>query len=562
MKTWQEVLKSIGYPATVLVIDFESYFDSKYSLTNMSGLEYINDDRFSFTGVGIGICDGTEPLDTDFVNAPIVDDRIRNLFTYKFGKNYERATVVMQNAQFDATILRDVFGIQCPYLIDTKDLARHLEPRASARLEDMAERYGLSAKGDTMQFKGLHYSDMTLEQIVALREYTCQDVNLEFELFTIMLPLINNPAIEIQLMHNTLNLYLKSPIKFNFKLAGELVHDMGQLLQGKIDLTGHTLKELTGNLSFVEILQDALPSGENVPVKVAKRPGKNMTKLLGRAGVGPALAKDDEGCKSLLVHRDESVRNLIDARLGAKSWPSHIKRVQRMSNMARANNGILPVPSAYYGCHTGRWAGTGGINLLNLGSKSHILINKVRNLLTAPPGYTFVIQDWSQIEARFLAWMAGQDDLVQDFADGKDIYSIFASDLFKTRVRKAREDDPEAIKAFLTPKRNMGKDTILGGGYGMAWAKFFTRMQANDSLREMIIAGVYTKATAKKAIDGYRKKYNKIPKFWAELERGFKWVIRCPRDATRDLPKGFSFSSIGRTVTLNFPTGSKMIYHE
>ena len=59
------------------------------------------------------------------------------------------------------------------------------------------------------------------------------------------------------------------------------------------------------------------------------------------------------------------------------------------------------------------------------------------------------IIDLAQIEARILAWIAGQDDLLKGFADGDDIYSEFATTLFGVPVHKARKTDPEEIRKVL-----------------------------------------------------------------------------------------------------------------
>ena len=74
----------------------------------------------------------------------------------------------------------------------------------------------------------------------------------------------------------------------------------------------------------------------------------------------------------------------------------------------------------------------------------------------------FIIADSAQIEARVLAWLSGQDDLLQGFADGEDVYSQFASRLFKCTVRKPDEGDPEPVQKYLTIKRGFGKDAVLG----------------------------------------------------------------------------------------------------
>jgi DNA polymerase len=75
------------------------------------------------------------------------------------------------------------------------------------------------------------------------------------------------------------------------------------------------------------------------------------------------------------------------------------------------------------------------------------------------------VRDLSQIEARVLAYWAGQEDMVEVFAGGGDPYNHMASQLYGRPVdRKNNPDDK--------PAGMVGKATVLGCGYGMGWAKF------------------------------------------------------------------------------------------
>ena len=227
--------------------------------------------------------------------------------------------------------------------------------------------------------------------------------------------------------------------------------------------TGYKNKDLSGSLSFVQLLKDALPEGEKIPVKAGK-PGANMTKLLGKPGVIPAFAKDDLGFQELLAHRDPIVHDLCLARQSVKSWPLHIGRVGNLINQAKASDGLLRVPLHYYGCHTGRWSGGEKINLQNLGGRgrggqgTHPLISGMRGLLGCPDGYILGIADSAQIEARILAWFADQEDLVRGFANGEDVYSVFATQLFNSAVYKPKEDEFAPVKKLLKIRRGFGKD--------------------------------------------------------------------------------------------------------
>ena len=466
---YQQILRQINYPTDILVLDFECYFDSEFSLKKMSTVEYVCDERFEFTGVGaywetrtnpvfysnsklkLGFWSG-EALSKDGITSPSIIEH----FQLCFGKNFEKVTVVMQNAKFDALILKEKFNINPPYIIDTIDLARHYDSRMKHGLSSLAELFGLKVKGDTQQFKGLHYEDMDEIQKFNLAEYCKRDVEIETELFKILLPLISNPEIEIPLAKHTLDLYLNAKVQLDTDGAKLLQEKMEKEANSVIEKTGYSKREISGNISFVKILGDALPSHDAVPMKQ----GKN--KMI------PALAKDDEGMANLLIHPDQKVRELCKARLSIRSWPLHIKRVQNLINQANCKDGYLGMPLHYYGGHTGRWSGGEKINVQNFGGKgrkgsgTHPLISEVKGLLHAPDGYTFIISDYSQIEARVLAWIAGQTDLVKTFAAGGDVYSEFATTLFKSKVYKPDEGDPECVKKLLGMRRGFGKDAILG----------------------------------------------------------------------------------------------------
>ncbi len=179
MTPYRETLKSISWPTDVLVLDFECFYDQDYSLTKMSTIEYITDDRFDFTGLGTEVItnEGSCPV---FVGKPELSDHM-NAIRKIFGKQLQNVTVVVQNAKFDITVLQQKFEFAPPFVIDIVDLARHYDARMSHRLEDLAKLFGLPDKGDTLQFKGLHWEDMAEFQKLNLEMYADHDIWLEAE---------------------------------------------------------------------------------------------------------------------------------------------------------------------------------------------------------------------------------------------------------------------------------------------------------------------------------------------------------------------------------------------
>ncbi|KKL45999.1 hypothetical protein LCGC14_2349990, partial [marine sediment metagenome] len=150
---WIDVLKAAGYPIDVVVLDWETFFSKDYSLKKISTIEYIEDDRFEELGVAVLL--GNQPSYCTFW--PDVAGELMWLQS-QYGKNLERCTVSWHNGRFDGTILASKWGIVPPYSIDTLDLASHINCRVKNSLAALCERYGLPAKGDTMQFSGLHWA--------------------------------------------------------------------------------------------------------------------------------------------------------------------------------------------------------------------------------------------------------------------------------------------------------------------------------------------------------------------------------------------------------------------
>src|SRR5574340_1831001 len=106
------------------------------------------------------------------------------------------------------------------------------------------------------------------------------------------------------------------------------------------------------------------------------------------------------------------------------------------------------------------------------------------------------------IEARVLAWLAGEQWLLDAFAKGKDAYRLMAADIYRK---------PADMIGKPSSERDMGKRVILGCGFGMGWKKFILTCAKDDVVIE--------DADAQRIIDTYRDKNARIKAFWYELER-------------------------------------------
>jgi DNA polymerase len=178
----------------------------------------------------------------------------------------------------------------------------------------------------------------------------------------------------------------------------------------------------------------------------------------------------------------------------------------------------LPILENYYGAHTGRPTGGEGLNLTNLPSRDPKKMT-LRKSLRAPDGYVFVAADSSQIEARVVAYLAGQKDLVEAFRNGADIYSDFASDLYGYPVNRKLEEVREDGTTFKPFKKegDVGKQAILGLGFGMGEDKFGTTVKVET--------GIILGDKAGEAVQLYRAKYLAIKELWGECEQGLHALV-------------------------------------
>jgi DNA polymerase len=190
----------------------------------------------------------------------------------------------------------------------------------------------------------------------------------------------------------------------------------------------------------------------------------------------------------------------------------------------------------YYGAHTGRASGGDKMNLQNL-PRGGVL----RHAMKAPAGHSMVACDSAQIEARVVAWLAGEDGLVSDFTNGVDIYSKFASNVYGVEVTKATH-----------PKeRFVGKTATLGLGFGMGKDKFKASLRTSSESVDMSID------EAERVVHVYRSTYPKIAGLWKQADQALKAMAS---GNTFHLGTGILLTCDSEGIHL--PNGMKLKYHQ
>jgi DNA polymerase len=362
-------------------------------------------------------------------------------------------------------------------------------------LASLVERYKLGEKGkEVIEAKGKQITGFTSLELERYGEYCKNDVELTFKLFQVLSSAF--PKEELKLIDLTLRMFIHPVLEVDDAL---LVQRLDELKHEKLQLLG-TLKEkleceneeavrkkLASNKQFAELLQTFnVPA----PMKESKTTGKNTY----------ALAKNDEGFIALTEHEDPFIQQLCAVRLGTKSTIEE-SRIERFIDVGSRNKGRLPIPLKYYGAHTGRWAGSDKVNFQNLPSRD-VKKKTLKNAVVAPEDYVVINCDSSQIEARVLAWLAGQDDVVEQFAKGEDVYSIFATSVYERPISKK---DP--IERFV------GKTCILGLGYGTGALKL------QHTLKTTPPGVVIDETESKRIVDLYREKNAKIISLWRKADK-------------------------------------------
>ena len=456
----------------ILTIDFETYYDKEFSLSKVTTEEYVRDARFQVIGVGV------KQNDEEAVWFSGTHDEIKG-----FLKQYDWAdsVAVAHNAMFDAAILSWTFGIFPKMWADTLSLARALDGlEVSGSLKAACERHGLGVKGtEVVNALALRRQDFDAEQLARYGEYCRNDCDLTWALLNVYVDKVS--ALELQVISLTIKMFSEPLLELDLPLLEQHLMDVKHRKEMLLQACESEPEILQSNPKFAEVL---ISLGVAPPLKTSLTTGKETF----------AFAKSDEGLKALLEHDDERVQALVAARLGTKSTLEET-RTERFIGIAK--RGSLPVPLKYYAAHTGRWGGTDKLNLQNLPSREQ---NTLKNAILPPPGHVIIDCDSSQIEARVLAWLAGQDDLVQAFANKEDVYKIMASKIYNKPVTEISKDE-----------RFMGKTVVLGCGYGLGAAKFQSSLKtAKVDLPLEECQGI---------INTYRETYYAIPALWKQAQR-------------------------------------------
>ncbi len=471
--------------------DYESYYDREYSLRKMSPVEYVLDPRWETLACAVAIDH----------EAPMLlpqDDVARFLTDIK-----QPYALISHNMLFDGVVTAYRYGIHPPALMCTLSLARatiyHQIPNGRLSLKNVLKHLGLGVKGDFInQMVGKHWSDLVADPglMMLFSAYAINDVEGCREIFFRLRPYF--PNMEAIVMDRVIRMATQPILQIDplgLGIYRETVRQKKQVLLSKITLTDPSA--LMSNIKLAALLEDL---GVDPPMKISPSDPeqKKMTY---------AFAKSDQKFTDLLEHDDPMVQALVAARLGVKSTIEETRSTRFIaiaeSSQAHLGAPYMPVPLKYSGAHTHRYSGDWLLNMQNLSARKS---KEIRRCLYAPEGYTIVAVDAAQIEARLVAWLANQIDLLQMYYDGEDTYKAFAADIFGLPLYSVSK-----IHRFV------GKTCILGLGFGMSARKLLFSIRTLSREQGIDLGFELTLEMCENWVGTYRRKFYWIQKLWNDL---------------------------------------------
>ena len=267
--------------------------------------------------------------------------------------------------------------------------------------------------------------------------------------------------------------------------------------------------------------------------------------------------------QELIKTTKEPVKSVLQMRLQLSK--SSVKKYTAMKNTACSDNRARGMFSFYGASRTGRWAGrnvqlqnlpqnhlpdlTEARELVKYGSFEDIqmlyddvpdiLSQLIRTAFIPRQGMKFIVADFSAIEARVIAWLAGEEWRMKAFANGEDIYCASASKMFGVPVVKHGENGH---------LRQKGKISELACGFGGSVGAM--KAMGADSLG-------LSDTELKQIVTDWREASPHITEFWWAVDRAVKKAVK---EKTATKTHGLLFSYEAGFLFIRLPSGRRLAY--
>lgn len=490
-----------------LFLDFESYYSDEYALSKMSMFEYVRDERFKAFGLSYAIDDGK----VEWVTAADIPDFLATI-------PWDKTSLWAHNSKFDGFILAEKWGIG-PYQYGcTKALSKAINGKLvrNHRLETLALHYGLVPKGK-MNTKGL--SELTPAQEAELAEYGKHDTELCRDIYKRMIG--SFPANQLPAMDWTIRIFCWPRYELNVPLLEQTA--IKERTEKEAQFAALNIPETVfrSQVKFADLLTQR---GYKVPTKTSAKTGKQI----------PAFALGDLEFQEMLLHGNEELQLLCQARRKAKSNIIET-RSAKYALVGRMGNWAFDVE--FSGAdQTHRFSGGDGAGGNPQNPTKGSVLRYAVGVLN--DGYRLVLGDTSQIEARFIAYLAEDPVMIDVIETQPDLYCHYGSKRFGRQITKADKDE-----------RAFSKEAVLGLGYSMGHIKFKDRIKLKLG-RDLSID------EAKSSVRTYREAYAEIPKLWKRLDT---WISHLADGSSGNAFANISCLKWGKNY-IELPSGLRMKY--
>lgn len=423
----------------------------------------------------------------------------------------EETVCCSHNALFDMAILAWRYGWVAGRMQDTLGMVRALRNYKRNSLGEVIKQlFSRDTKGDTLhKVIGLDAAGIKRMGLwPSYCEYAMNDVRECANIYLKLAP--EFPQEERRVMDLVLRAAVCPTLHADVPLLNNHLEALRKRKAALLRDCGYDKAALMSTLQFQAVLSDL---GVEIQTKTNAK-GKQI----------PAFAKSDPFMADLLEYEQDSdeetnyaVQTLAAARLSHKSTIEET-RTERFCNIANLRwegcRPLLPMPLRYGGAHTHRLSGEWSMNVQNLPRDK--AKSKLRAALCAPPEHTLITADLAQIEARIVARICQQNDLVGAFRNGEDVYASFASMVFGRNVTKQDNE------------RFIGKTAVLGLGYGCGVDRFHQMVCTLARQYGINLEGLFDERVAQRTVYLYRSLFPRIKNSWYMLDTRLDRFINSP----------------------------------
>lgn len=535
--------------STLVVIDFETYWDSKtYTLSKMGPIEYVRNEKFTPQLCAFALSNGSCCVDCSVVEHARLQTTFENLDTHDVawcGHNMHG---------FDSLILSEFFDFHPRQIWDTiammrwTGLSRVCRESHAALTEFLGN--GHKAAGTVVSDHKQWPDDFTPEERMFFIQYCKDDAGQCYQNALDMLPYMTPDALRF------MSITARMATEPSFVLDEDLLLEYLSDLDAAADKARQELMVMFSFQSNADMLA-ALRSADKfagmlrslgIEPPLKESAAKTKTKreklqLAADAGV-PGAAEELENMQPVMTyafsktdvdfvlmqdHPDPRVAMLVRTRLQLNSSIDR-SRAETLLKFARMHK-PLPIMLGAWLAHTGRYSAgasadagtkTDKLQFQNL-SKRDPSKRKLRQAIKVPEGHVVVACDSAQIEARGLAFVANEVGLLTQFREGRDPYSELAETIFGIPwqdIKAGAKAGDKKMKMY----RNTGKSCVLSCGYSVGHHKY-----SNTLLRQ----GIHLHEDldrhhelARYAHGIYRAAHPNIVAFWKTAENVLEAMLR------------------------------------